>query len=94
MSLNLTSEQCIKRQKHNEKLSAVFIVLTGISAIVQIFEMSFRCMSISKTTVDFAFLFELFFNTISSHLYFIFAFLTALCLGTAKYYKTMASCSK
>lgn len=94
MRLNLTSEQCIERQKRNEKLSAVFIILTGITAIVQIFEMSFRCESIFRTTVDFVFLFELFFNTISSRLYFIFAFLAALFLGTAKYYKTIASWSK
>ena len=92
MRFNLTREQCIKRQKRSEKLSAIFIILTGISAIAQVFEVSFRYIGMPKTTVDF--LFDLFFCTISSHLYFIFAFLTVLCLGTAKYYKTVADLSK
>ena len=92
MRLNLTREQCIKRQKRSEKLSAVFIILTGITVITQMFEMSFSYMGISKTNVDF--LFDLFFCTTSSHLYFIFAFLAVLCLGTAKYYKTIADLSK
>lgn len=91
---NLTSEKCIKRQKRNEKLAWVFVVLAGVAIISWIFEISFRGMHISGTDVDFAILFELCFCTMSACLYFIFAFLAAWCLGAAKFYKTIADLSQ
>ena len=91
---NLTSEQCIKRQKRNEKLAWIFFILAGVAIISWIFEISFRCMPISSTDADFALLFELYFCTVSACLYFIFGFLAACCLGAAKFYKTIADLSQ
>lgn len=94
MKGNLTSEQCIKRQKRNEKLACIFFILAGVAIIAWIFEISFRCMPTSSTDADFALLFELCFCSMGACLYFIFAFLAAWCLGAAKYYKTIADLSQ